>query len=94
MRSPVDVNLVVTQSIIPFAPLDIKPGQSGVGQVVRSSKNDLIEGQGGFAFDRLNTQGNPIKARGYFAADQFLAGGFDSLSLGGTNADGEGLGVL
>jgi filamentous hemagglutinin family protein len=92
VHSPLDVNLVVTQSGSIFAPLNLKPGQTGVGQVVRNSATGLLEGQGGFVHDHLNTQGEPIKGRGYFTVDQFLAGGFDSLSLGGTNADGDSLG--
>jgi filamentous hemagglutinin family protein len=92
IHSPLDVNLVVKQSGPTFAPLNLKPGQTGVGQVVRNSVDGLLQGSGGFSHDRLNTQGDPIQGRGYFTADQFLAGGFDSLSLGGTNADGDTLG--
>jgi hypothetical protein len=92
VHSPLDVNLVVKQSGPTFAPLNLMPGQTGVGQVVRNSMDGLLQGAGGFALDRLNAQGDPIPGRGYFTADQFLAGGFDSLSLGGTNADGDTLG--
>ncbi len=71
--TPLDVNLVVKQSGPSFAPLALKPGRSGIGEVMQDFKGD------------------PIKERGYFTADQFLAGGFDSLSLGGLAADGSGL---
>jgi filamentous hemagglutinin family protein len=79
--SPLDVTLVVTQSGSVFAPP--ADGSSPIGHAVRNNTNRLLEGAGGFAFDTRSSRGGAVTARGYFAADQFLEGGFDSLELGG-----------
>jgi len=51
--------------------------------VTQSGPTIPIPGQAGIGKPVLDANGNPLAGMGYFAADTFLNGGFDSLSLGG-----------
>jgi len=67
---PTDTNLIVTQSTgaLPVEPL---PSIAGPGE------------QSAIGHPVVDADGNRLPALGRFAADSFLDGGFDSLSLGG-----------
>jgi len=82
---PTDINLTVRQSggMLPdLVPQPEPKGEDGVRPPAKENA-PLVADVRGIGSRVLRPDGTPVAARGYFEADRFTEGGFDTLELGG-----------